>query len=161
MTFGVGLARVIMALLASMVMTSTVAAPMAYQAYSARSHTVVVNRPRDSSEQRTSVLPRSETADGPEGLYFSPDHLGRPTKPLDGAVIVKPIQIFVSQAEVQQVKFLLDEAVVSVDSAAPWEIYGGELLDPARLTSGQHMVRAEVTLLNGDIAVYEAKFTTL
>ncbi len=179
MRFGAQFARVIMAISVSTVMTSTVVAPMAVQAHTARSIQSGAELTTPIRKPGTSVLGKSTTrpagdvpneiptvapAIAARGIYYAPVAADAPPEPaheLDGATVTMPAYLIVSLPEEVYVEFFIDGDRVELSSLPPWNLYLGAHIDPAEFDAGTHHVRAEVTGINGVTDTLVASFTTL
>ncbi len=109
----------------------------------------------------------TEVRSSPEGLRWSASPSLSPSDALQGAEIVTgtdAIHVFFDagiEDGIVSVKFFLDGELRATEFSSPWELLGGTSLDPKSLSTGQHTVRAEITLTDGPILVRQAKFSKL
>ena len=106
----------------------------------------------------------TEVRSSPEGLRGSLSDSLSDSFPLLDAQVSKPIFVFLDASVgegISQVRFFLDGEARATDHSSPWELLEGRSLDPTRLSTGQHTVRAEITFGDGRTLIREAKFSKL
>jgi len=121
---GSGRGRTLLALAVSLVATTAVSLPLAYQA--AGADDVSERTPRTTEPQPASVLPTVLERSGPDIRWQATSATG-PAEPLQGAVLSGRVRISLDQPRAVEARFWIDDldprrAPDDVDSAAPFSL---------------------------------------